>query len=477
MQILDQYRGTVVACQYRIPPALACTESFPKLRDTLHDAIIRVVLAQPHMHVGIIGVESKKPGFVRLDNLDLRNHIHWTYVDESTHHDSLYVESLQTRLDSRYDNFATRPGWNIVILYRIGSDIMDIIYTWNHTHHDGMSAKIFHRSLLRNLANNYTSNREPIFNVSDSPSSWIINLPDSSARLPPNPEKLSSWPMTPKFLVQTLWKKLKPTWLFPPGAVYAHWAPIRTTPFKTRLGNFTIKSGTVTRIITPCREHNTTVTGLLQALILISLTSAIENAKGFASLTPYDLRKILPSKPPQYPWLEPDQSMCNYVSIVEHEYDAELTAAIRSKMSSYSTQGCLPDTVMNTMWSVAARIRREIEARLHSALWNDLIGIMKLCHDWTAQQKSETEKIRYLSWLVTNLGVLDGDQNGSWSIRRAELALSVDVHSAAFSVSVMTIKGGDMCVTCSWQDCVVDPSLGERLLGDLERWLSAIGTA
>lgn len=62
-----------------------------------------------------------------------------------------------------------------------------------------------------------------------------------------------------------------------------------------------------------------------------------------------------------------------------------------------------------------------------------------------------------------------------WSVRRAELTLSAETPSAALSVSIITIKDREMCVTCSWQDCVVDVNLGERLMRDLDRWLNEIG--
>jgi hypothetical protein len=32
-----------------------------------------------------------------------------------------------------------------------------------------------------------------------------------------------------------------------------------------------------------------------------------------------------------------------------------------------------------------------------------------------------------------------------------------------------------MCVTCSWQDCVVKREVGEGLTRDLERWVNEIG--
>lgn len=56
MRTLDRYRGTVIARRYCLPPSLA-----------------RVVLAQPHLYVGIVGENSKDPAFVRLDRIDLRN--------------------------------------------------------------------------------------------------------------------------------------------------------------------------------------------------------------------------------------------------------------------------------------------------------------------------------------------------------------------------------------------------------------------
>jgi hypothetical protein len=93
---------------------------------------------------------------------------------------------------------------------------------------------------------------------------------------------------------------------------------------------------------------------------------------------------------------------------------------------------------------------------------------MKLCPDWNSQQQSEIRKTRYLSWLVTKLGVTDGESSTSvgseepWSLRRAELVLSAETPSAALSVSNMIFKSREMCVTCSWQDCVVDTELDER---------------
>ena len=482
MHTLDQYRGTVVACRYCPPPSYTRPEALETLKSRFYDSVARVVLAQPHLQVGIVGENPKSPAFVRLHRLDLRKHVYWCSLDDTSHLERLYLETMQSQLDSRYDHLSTQPGWRLVILYEVGMESMEVLYVWNHPHHDGMSGKIFHQQLLQSLNETVIQNKEPVLTVPEGSDSWFLNLPDCSDKLPPNPELLSSWPMTPGFLLKKLWAELKPSSIFPPGDMHATWAPIQTSPFTTRFRNFLIDNNTVTKVVSACRLHHTTLTGLVQALTLASLTAALDDAKGFASRTPYDLRHILPSNTPKYPWLQPRKSMCNYVSVVDHEFDPKLIAMIRSKIPSQAMDTRLSADAMDIIWSVATRVRREIQARLDSGVLNDMIGIMKFASDWRTQQQSEARKTRYLSWLVTNLGVLDGcvgglqGQEENWSLRRAELVLSTEVPSAPISVSIMTVKGAQMCMTCSWQDCVVDSGLANCLMGNLERWLNEIGS-
>jgi hypothetical protein len=262
--------------------------------------------------------------------------------------------------------------------------------------------------------------------------------------------------------------------------MHARWAPIQAFPYQTRVRNFTVNSDAVMKLVSACRLYHTTLTGLNHALCLVSLSTALPGADGFVSRAPYDLRNILAANTEQYPWLQPKESMCNYVSVIDHEFGPELISMIRSYLYATSSSEKLPTDVMDIVWSVSARVRSEIQTRLDHGTSNDLIGVMKLCPDWNTQQRSEMRRTRYLSWLVTNLGVLDGEGSASvgegeaWSLRRAELTLSAETPSAALSVSIMTVKGREMCVTCSWQDCVVETRLGERLMGDLDMWLKDI---
>ena len=367
-------------------------------------------------------------------------------------------------------------------MHQIEAESMRVFYVWNHAHHDEVNDKLFHKHLLRNLHENFIQNKKTTHKISKNSNNWIFHLRDPSNKLPPNPKILTSWPTTIEFLLKIFWKKLKPHSIFPADKMHAHWAPIQSSPYKTSFRSFVLDNDTVTEVICACRPHQIIVTGLIEALILVSMTCALKDMEGFASRTPYDLRLILPYNTAQYPWLQPKKSMCNYVSVVDHEYNEKLVATIRSKMTAESIDSSLSADVMDTVWSVAAQVRRQIQARLDAGVRNDMIAIMKFVSDWRIQQQHEASRTRHFSWLLTNLGVLDRDfadsreQEEGWSLRSAELVLSAEVAAAAIHVAIATVKGEQMRVTCSWQDCVVDSGLGERLMGDLERWLNQIGS-
>lgn len=74
--------------------------------------------------------------------------------------------------------------------------------------------------------------------------------------------------------------------------------------------------------------------------------------------------------------------MCRYVSIADHDFDTELVATIRSKISSDVVDSSLSADAMDVAWSVSARIRQEIKAGPDSGIYNDIIGIAGFVRDW-----------------------------------------------------------------------------------------------
>lgn len=209
MYLLDQYRGTSVSSRYSIPMRLSGSgaESRNKLVQAVESAIVDTVLRQPVLQVAIADAESQKPRWVQLETLNLRQHVTWHFKESGL--DSNFETELQdllaTEVDATYPKLDSRPGWRIVIIHLQQTNLLEIVFTWNHPHCDGMSGKIFHLNLLKAL-NSADKDAE---NPTDDPS--VIELPESAPEIPPPVEDICKLPLTVPFVLKTLWNEWGPT--------------------------------------------------------------------------------------------------------------------------------------------------------------------------------------------------------------------------------------------------------------------------
>ncbi|ROW08503.1 hypothetical protein VMCG_03065 [Cytospora schulzeri] len=505
MYLLDQYRGTSVSGRYSIPARLSGSgsESKNRLVRAVETAIVDTVLKHPVLQVAIADSQSRSPKWVQLETLDLRRHVTWHFKDSElgASLDNVLQELLANEVDATYPELDSRPGWRIVVIHFQATNIVEIVFTWNHPHCDGTSGKIFHADLLRSL-NSVGKDAEI-----DTDDRSMIKLPDSAPILPPPIEEICKLPLTIPFVLKTMWKEWGPTTFRP---ALARWAPIadRASPFKTQVRSFTIEAEPLRNILFACRQHKTTLTGLLHVLTLASLASQLaeEAAPAFASGTTIDMRRYIEPNLPAYPWFEAERTMANFVTLMDHEFDRGLVSQIRSLLSRpaialnspteverMDKAVALSSELADLIWSTAARVRREIEDRIDAGLKNDMVGMMKFVGDWQQEMANASRRPRQHSWWVTGIGVLDGalsksgsssdnatsppaapGDNEAWAIRRAQFALSTETTAAAISISPLTVAGERLCVGGSWQDCLFDVSLGERIMADLEAWLGQL---
>ncbi|KAH9903659.1 hypothetical protein F4778DRAFT_781042 [Xylariomycetidae sp. FL2044] len=497
MYTLDQYRGTAVSCQYLIPSTLTGPAHRATLIDTVQAAIADNVLKHPVLQVGITNADSSQPTFVYLDSLDLQQHIQWKFLDASVNFDAASQEQTMIQLDAHFPHPETQPGWNIILLCQ--ENLLEIVFTWNHPHADGMSGKIFQQGLMRNLNGR--------IDMPQALNGHILKLPPPPLRLPPPVEQVADLPLGMKYLAKTLLNEGMPAVLLQRRPTLAHWAPITVTPYKTQFRSFSVEHDVLGKILAACKHHKTTLTGLFHALLLAILASLLpkETASGFQGGTTINIRPFVPSSPPGYAWLEPERTMGNFVTQVHHVFDPKLVASVRAKVLSSSpgtTDTEVPSELLDLIWDTAARTRSEISSKLKEGLRNDVVGTLKFVKDWRAQQKKAVQKPRQASWLITGLGVL-GDESAAsgpepaaavdddeqsraggtththtptWRMTRAQFALSAEVPAAALMISPMTAANSQLCVGGSWQQCVVSTTLGERVMGDLELWLRKIGS-
>ncbi|KAK8079335.1 hypothetical protein PG994_003142 [Apiospora phragmitis] len=454
MYILDQYRGTTLSCRYEIPPRLAPAESRTQLEQAVKVAVVDTIMRHPMLQVGMTDATSKTPSWIQLPSLDLTQHLKWAHVVGHEDFEQKIQEAFCAQLDDRFPDLSLeQPGWAMTIFRQGNAPIMETLLTWNHTQFDGAGAKVFHEDFLELLNNEDEAYERPGLDGD------ILRLPQEPPLLPIPIERLKTW------------------------------CPIRSSPYKTQFRVFSIDDASLLAILALCRQNKTTITGLINGLALIAFSSHLDSkaAPAFQSSTVMDHRRNLPPAPPDAPWGRSDRAVANYVTQAPHKYDNDLVARIRSKLPKEEGRAVLSADLQRELWAASAQTRREIVSRLEAGLRNDLVGVFKFVTDWQKTMRDMAKRKRQLSWLVTNIGVLEGGGDGSrsdhgddvlqrWSIGRAQFGLSAETPAAAIEFSPVSVAGRGMWVGANWHDCAVDVTLGERIMADMERWLNQLAS-
>ena len=495
MYLLDQYRGTALSCRYAVPPRLARAESRTQLEEAVKVAVVDTIMRHSMLQVGMMDATSKTPSWIQLQSLDLTQHIKWLYIGEYEDFEQTVQEIFRVQLDDRFPDLSIKqPGWKITVIRQGNAPVMEVLLTWNHPQFDGVGAKVFHEDFLEilNNAENGAHGRTGL-------DGDTLILPQAPPLLPTPIESLKSLPIDFKYLAKAFWEETRPRFLNR-DASQAAWCPIRSSPYKTQFRAFFMDNPSLLAILALCRQNKTTITGLLNGLALIAFSSHLDStvAPAFQSSTIMDHRRNLPPAPPGAPWARSDRSVGNYSTQLPHRFDTELVARIRSKLPADASEGRdLSADLQRELWAVSAQSRLEIVRKLNAGLRNDLVGVFKHVTDWQQTMRNMAKKRRQFSWLVTNLGVLDGnrstrrsttatrspaggdiksDDGQRWSIGRAQFGLSAEIPAAAIEFAPVSVAGRGMCVGANWPDCAVDVMLGERIMADLERWLAQLAS-
>ncbi len=418
-------------------------------------------------------MQSKKPSWIELATVNLRNHVEWTVVKGQDNYDQVYANQLQKQLDAKFEDVESRPQWRVNILRQEGSHELDLVFVWNHPICDGMSGRIFHESLLANL-NAPPSCPDHILH------DRIISVEGSATTLPPPMEKLCKYSTSAGYLLASAWKEFKPSRMAPKGRrALPNWAPMHKTPFQTKLASVAIDSETTSILVRACRENGTTLTGLFHGIAALSMMTRLtkDQSQAFHAKTAINMRQVTPDVPD----LDVKRTMANIVSVLEHELGAKMIAKMRHALVS-PPLGSRLEAETALIWSVAKTARQDIQHGLDMGTKDNTVGLMPLVPDWREHAlDAEKAKARDTCWQVTNLGVIDGSPAGtakdnSWSITRARFSVSAQVTGPAFWICPVAVKGKELCVDIIWQANTVDEELAAGFVEDITKWLNYLGT-
>lgn len=494
MYLLDQYRGTTLSCRYMIPHRLAPAESRTQLEEAVKIAVVGVIMRHPMLQVGIIDVRSGTPSWTQLQKIVLTEYINWLYIEGHDDFEQTVQQTFRYQLDGHLspDSLYIRdPDWKFTIIRQGDAPFMEVLLTWNHPQFDGAGAKVIHEDFLEML-NADSGAYKPTGLHGDT-----LTLPQTRPVLPEPIESLVSLPVDPKVLGKAFWEDIRPQFLNR-DVSYAAWCPIRTRPYKTQCRTFHISNASLLAILALCRHNKTTITGLLNGLALVAFSAHLDAtiAPAFQSSTIMDHRRNLPPAPADAPWVRSDRAVSNYVTQCLHTWDTKLVSRVRSKLSAEaSDKGALSTNLQHELWAISAQNRLEIVCKLESGLRNDLIGLFKHVTNWHKTMTAMATKKRQFTWLVTNIGVMDGnmpsvnlktetpaasdvvsDDCQNWSISRAQFGLSAETPFAAIEFGAVSVAGGGMCVSAMWLDCAVEEKFGEKIVADMESWLPQLAS-
>ncbi|EEU36901.1 uncharacterized protein NECHADRAFT_94006 [Fusarium vanettenii 77-13-4] len=470
------YCGTTVTCRYLLPPPLASFDMQKEVVRKFENAVAQTILQFPMLQVGLVGESTRRPYWVSLPTIDLADHIHWHILADSKRYDEQYNANLLYQLDAKFEHLETKPGWRLLLMRTETDGFVDAMFVWNHANCDGMSGKIFHLSLLESL---------------DRPTNWGSFLPDSSAipaaltaqDLPLPQEKLAKHPITLGFAFSQVWHTFGPSLLSSKSAK-ATWAPLQLGSYASQTTSFSIQNAALCRILGACRQHGTTLTGLLHGIILACLACYVpeKKARAFTASTAMDQRRFM--YPEKGNAADTQRKVQNCVSTIHHTFDSDLVADIRATARANNWENQPVRDLEREIWSASRISRGDIEERLNAGLKNNIVGLMKLVHDWQEYHGDQAKRDRELSWIVTNLGVIDGegesgtdvhDGNERWSINQANFALSAHLAGPFVQVSALSVKGQDLCISLSWQDSDEGNEICAQLAQGMEAWLGFLG--
>ncbi|KAF9783628.1 hypothetical protein IL306_008755 [Fusarium sp. DS 682] len=474
MHNLDHYCSTIMTCRYILPPSLHGFDNQDKVFRRFDQAIAQTVLRFPLLQVGLFGESTKKPVWVSLPSLDLADHITWDVRPDASDYERAFEANLEYQLDAKFENLETRPGWRILLMRTKTDNFVDVMYVWNHASSDSVGAKIFHRTLLQSLS-------KPCASSLFRSGSRAMTTSISMDTFPQPQEKLAKHKTSLGFVCSELWHSHGPSALAS-SDTKAKWAPIQPQPYITRCKTMDIDAVTLEKLLSQCRENETTLTGLLHGIVLVCLSVDLNEHKAdaFTVATAMDERRFMSKelRPSKYASLDPENSVQNCFTAVHHTFDREIVSDIRAQARINNWPAQPIGDLEPLIWKAAHHIQGDIEKRLDIGVNDNIIGLMKLVSDWQDHFRTLEKKPREISWEVTNIGVIDNkieDDEDSFVVERARFTLSGTVAGSAIQISTVSVKGGDLSIELSWQDLPEIDEVAERLVQDLRAWLMYLG--
>jgi hypothetical protein len=128
------------------------------------------------------------------------------------------------------------------------------------------------------------------------------------------------------------------------------------------------------------------------------------------------------------------------------------------------------------VWDQTSSLANELNRKVASLPNDDITALMAWISDYNAWWRKKLSKEREETWQLSNVGAADftpEDEKAGWRVDRVIFSQSGHVAGSAFSVNVAGVKGGELALTLSWQESIIDDELLDGVVVDLREWLTS----
>lgn len=448
------YRAVTVSARY-VPSSRASSTPITTLSPRFLAALGAVITAHPMLRVGVAAEDTNAAYFTHIPSIDLTQQVSVRPVSCASEAElNREVSRIQALVHNKlWESAATRPPWHITLVRDDKRDCEDAIFSYHHSLMDGTSGRLFHEFLLAALRSANPANAKE-----------VLSFPDPPAVLPETMEDAMRFTVGPLYMVGVLWNEFGPTMLKPaPQAVWGSKPVDFAMPYVTRIRPVDIPAVQTKTLVSACRAHKTTLTGLLQALAFAYFTKTIpeEDVPGFSAATPISLRKSARADID----IRTKHTMRVLLCSMDSDFSLSDIAAMRAAIRSTDK-----DALDAAVWDVAARVRGEIVKKTSNIAHNNVAGMLKHVGDWFKLHKARDGKPRANSWECSNVGALAAAEGGEGAVtvERVMFSNGAMVYGAAVGLNTASAPGGALTIALSWQEGVVVEEFVEGLGKTLE---------
>ncbi|KAJ5699525.1 hypothetical protein N7536_002538 [Penicillium majusculum] len=429
------YNALVIAAVYEIASENIDINSAQSFLAPLRHCIEKY----PYLNVVVKDKHTEKPAYEAVSSIDLHDHVSIIHDDEaSSKGDMATIQKiLPAILDRPWP--ADIPPWRIVVLPLVSprdSTVTRcfITFAFSHALGDGMVGVAFHRTFLD--AWRQTTGVEENASFLVTPPSQTLPAPfDTPERLP------ISWKFLlepliavylPKFVAKLLGLRASAstldagTWIGSP----MFFDPAATLQSRVRL--LEIEAPLVQTALQTSRNHGTKLTATVHQMIVRALSRAIPNPEvtNFVSGTPVDMRASIGT---------PGLTWGLFVS-GHYEVHPRVPNATEPAFSE-------------EMWAAASSMTRNL-ATCGARLQDQAIGLLRYVPSIRSWTLSKIGQQRDSSYELSNLLAFDNMGDGAdqkCKVVKMVFSQPGNVTSAPLVFNIISVKGGSLMCTVSWQ--------------------------